>query len=146
MPQKGKSWKGSLFQTVNKSEDFKSNQMGVHGGVYLYISQLCKVESSFLWNKYLPKNTWSLAASNKLLRKRSREPLLTSLQHLNQTCKDGRHSFCGVCPIFDVHLFQKSALLENWRTRHIPLNQENCKHKQDINPDQQLTLLALLNL
>lgn len=32
---------------VNKFEDFKSNQMGTHGGVYLYINQLCKVESIF---------------------------------------------------------------------------------------------------
>lgn len=33
--------------SVNKSEDFKSNQMGLDGGVYLYINQLCKVESIF---------------------------------------------------------------------------------------------------
>lgn len=33
--------------SVNKSEDFKSYQMGTHGGVYLYINQLCKVESIF---------------------------------------------------------------------------------------------------
>lgn len=32
-------------------------------------NQLCKVESIFLWNKYLPKNTWSLAANNKLQEK-----------------------------------------------------------------------------
>lgn len=34
-----------MFQTVNKTGDFTSNQTEMHGGVCLYTNQLRKVES-----------------------------------------------------------------------------------------------------
>lgn len=132
--------------SVNKSEDLKSNQMGMHGGVYLYINQLCKVESIFwgISTRLKILHLWLLTINSKKKEQRTSSYIFTRM--LNQTSKAGCHNFSGVCPIFGLHLFQKSALLGN--SRHVPLNQENCKHKRElaINPDQQLTCLALLNL
>lgn len=115
--------------SVNKSEDFKSNQMGRHGGVYLYINQLCKVESIFCEKSTRLKilHLWLLTINSK--KKEQRTSSYIFMRMLNQTYKAGCHNFSGVCPIFGLH-FQQSAPLDNsWRTRHVPVHQENCKHK-----------------
>lgn len=95
--------------SVNKSEEFKSYQMGMHGGVYLYINQLCKVESIFweISTSLKIPHLWLLTINSKKKDQRTSSYIFTRMW--NRTYKAGCHNFSGVCPIFGLHLFQKSG-------------------------------------